>query len=89
MANPGKHLGKKNYQRLQALYELIKLDFFGIDFCIQEDGTLFVFELNAVMRHSFAHADNFSYMEPYMTASSRAFLSMVFKHLKMPALNNQ
>ena len=86
LANPMQHIGEENYQRLQALYEFIKLDFFGIDFCIQEDGTLFVFELNAAMRHSFAHADNFSYMVPYMTAISRAFLSMVFKRLNMPAL---
>ena len=54
----------------------LRLDFFGIDFTVLEDGRLFIFELNAAMRHNFDHAPAFPYTWPHLRAISQAFHAM-------------
>jgi tetratricopeptide (TPR) repeat protein len=80
------YLGQENMDRLYAVRDLIKLDFFGIDFTILQDGTLFIFELNAAMRHNFDHAGNFPYTRPYLEVASRAFNQMVHNRLRLEAV---
>lgn len=79
LAEPKSVIGEENYNRLQALHELIGLDFFGVDFTLLADGTILIFELNPAMRHSFTHAKTFSYMTIPLQRISNAFEAMVRK----------
>ncbi len=80
--DPIDYLGKDNFNRLCQIRDLIGLDFFGIDFTIARDGSLFVFEANAAMRHNFDHAPNFPYTEPHLKRISNAFEDMIQSRLK-------
>ena len=79
--DPESYLGQDNIQRLNQIYDLIQLDFMGIDFTVTQDGKLFVFETNAAMRHNFDHAVNFPYTEPFLNRVSLAFNDMVQRRL--------
>ncbi len=80
--NPSDYLGAKNFEKLHKIRDLIGLDFFGIDFTILADGTLYIFELNAAMRHNFEHATNFPYTEPHLRKISNAFNAMIQNRLQ-------
>ncbi|MEM9217342.1 MAG: TauD/TfdA family dioxygenase [Cyanobacteria bacterium P01_F01_bin.150] len=77
LEDPVSYFGNNNIDKLYQVYKLIGLDFFGIDFTILQDGILFIFELNAAMRHNFDHAANFPYTKPYLTQISSAFNVML------------
>ncbi|MDJ0517474.1 MAG: TauD/TfdA family dioxygenase [Trichodesmium sp. MO_231.B1] len=79
LGDPYGYLGAENFNKLYQIRDLVGLDFFGIDFTILPDGTLFIFELNAAMRHNFDHAKNFPYTEPHLKRISHAFNAMVQK----------
>ncbi len=81
LGNPYGYFGAENFKKFYQIRDIIGLDFFGIDFTILPDGTLFIFELNAAMRHNFDHAKNFPYTEPHLKRISRAFNTMVQKRL--------
>ena len=70
-------VGAANADRLERLAELVGLEFFGVDFTIDDAGAIFVYELNAAMRHSFDHAKVFPYKLPYDQATTEAFTAMV------------
>lgn len=84
LSDPQAVIGQENYQRLQALQELIGLDFFGVDFTLLADGSILIFELNPAMRHSFTHAKTFSYMNIPLQRISNAFEAMVRKRAGAP-----
>ncbi|MEE9395853.1 MAG: TauD/TfdA family dioxygenase [Methylococcales bacterium] len=71
------YLGKENYNKLLRIRDMVGLDFFGIDFTIWDDQSLFIFELNPAMRHNFDHVKTFPYTEPYLKKISVAFGAMV------------
>lgn len=77
LADPEPYLGSKAFQALHAIRDAIDLDFFGVDFTVDSDGNVVVFEANAAMRHNFDHAGNFPYTRPYLENVSRAFADMV------------
>ena len=77
LEDPVSYIGRENYDRLCTVRDVVGLDFFGIDFTILPDGTLFIFELNAAMRHNFDHARNFPYTEPHLKKISTAFDAMI------------
>ncbi|MDJ0691014.1 MAG: hypothetical protein QNJ41_21210 [Xenococcaceae cyanobacterium MO_188.B32] len=79
--DPVGYLGSENLDKLYKIRDLVGLDFFGIDLTILPDGTLFIFELNAAMRHNFDHAKNFPYTEPHLRRISNAFDAMIQNHL--------
>ncbi|MDJ0734575.1 MAG: TauD/TfdA family dioxygenase [Nostocaceae cyanobacterium] len=81
--DPLSYLGRENFNKLCKIRDLIGLDFFGIDFTILPDGRLFIFELNAAMRHNFDHAQNFPYTQPHLKRISEAFDTMVQRRLKV------
>lgn len=85
LKDPLNYLGRENWDRLDKIRDIIGLDFFGIDFTITLDGTLFIFELNAAMRHNFDHAGNFPYTKYYLEQISFAFNNMVQSRLKLKA----
>ena len=80
--DPLGYLGTKNFEKLHKIRDLIGLDFFGIDFTVLPDGTLYIFELNAAMRHNFEHATNFPYTEPHLRRISNAFNAMIQNRLQ-------
>ncbi|OZH55902.1 hypothetical protein AFK68_01615 [Hydrocoleum sp. CS-953] len=80
LGDPYSYFGAENFNKLYQIRDLVGLDFFGIDLTILPDGTLFIFELNAAMRHNFDHAKNFPYTEPHLKRISHAFNAMVQKH---------
>ncbi len=77
LADPLTYLGKDNFRRLAEISQIIGLDFFGVDFTVNKNGQLVIFEANAAMRHNFDHAGNFPYTAPYLRRISNAFMSMV------------
>ena len=79
--DPVAYLGSENLDKLYKIRDLIGLNFFGIDLTILPDGTLFIFELNAAMRHNFDHAKNFPYTEPHLRRISNAFDTMIQNRL--------
>ncbi len=87
-------LGPDNLARLETVRDMVGLDFFGIDFTKLPDGRLFLFELNAAMRHNFDHVGAFPYTAPYLQAVSAAFGKMIDTRLgdsrsKWLALSNR
>ena len=73
------YVGARNAACIEKVAERTKLEFFGMDFTVDQDGGLFIYELNPAMRHSFDHARNFPYKLPYDQAISNAFQAMVLK----------
>ncbi|HEC14210.1 MAG TPA: hypothetical protein ENI72_00495 [Rhodospirillales bacterium] len=71
------YLGPERYETLRSLYDVVGLDFFGIDFSILENGNILIYELNPAMRHSFHHARNFPYLTPYYKEIAAAFNRMI------------
>ena len=80
--DPVGYLGSENLDKLYKIRDLVGLDFFGIDLTVLPDGTLFIFELNAAMRHNFDHAKNFPYTEPHLRRISNAFDEMIQNRLQ-------
>lgn len=81
LQDPVGYLGQANVDKLYKICDVIGLDFFGIDLTVLPDGTLFIFELNAAMRHNFDHADNFPYTRPHLERISTAFDGMIQRRL--------
>ena len=79
---PVRYLGDENVEKLEKIRDIVGLDFFGLDFTILPDGALFIFELNAAMRHNFDHAKNFPYTKQHLQRISHAFDSMVQRRLQ-------
>ena len=70
-------LGDKAMTALSEIYDTVKLDFFGVDLMQLTDGTLFIFECNAAMRHNYDHVKSFPYTRPHLQNISKAFETMV------------
>ena len=79
--DPVCYIGRTNFDKLCKIRDVVGLDFFGIDFTLLQDGTLFIFELNAAMRHNFDHAKNFPYTKPHLQRISMAFNHMLQSRL--------
>ena len=71
------YLGEYAFEGLHAIRDAIGLDFFGIDFSLDANGKVLVFEANAAMRHNYDHAENFPYTRPHLERISQAFAGMV------------
>ena len=77
LQDPAAYLGAKAIAALYAIRDTIDLDFFGIDFTLDSERNVIVFEANAAMRHNFDHAENFPYTRPHLERVSEAFAAMV------------
>ena len=77
LQDPATYLGSKALDALYAISDTIDLDFFGIDFTLDSEGNVIVFEANAAMRHNFDHAENFPYTRPHLERISEAFAAMI------------
>ena len=77
LRDPAAYLGAKAIDALYAIRDTIDLDFFGIDFTLDSERNVIVFEANAAMRHNFDHAENFPYTRPHLERVSEAFTAMV------------
>ena len=77
LRDPAAYLGAKAINALYTICNTIALDFFGIDFTLDSERNVIVFEANAAMRHNFDHAENFPYTRPHLEKVSEAFAAMV------------
>ena len=75
-------LGAANMARLEKVRDLVGLDFFGVDFTVLPNGTLFIFECNAAMRHNYDHAGKFPYTRVHLDTVTNAFEAMVRKRIE-------
>jgi hypothetical protein len=75
------YVGARNVGCIEAIAELIGLEFFGMDFTIDQNGEIFIYELNPAMRHSFDHARDFPYKMPHDQAISNAFQAMILNRI--------
>lgn len=76
------YIGAQNRRLLESLQAIIKLDFYGIDFTLMADNSILIFEVNAAMRHSLAHAEALPYLIPYLNKISDAFEAMALGKIK-------
>ena len=79
------YVGPRAANALDGIIEEVGLEFFGIDFTIDPEGNVFIYELNAAMRHSFDHSRNFPYKLPYDEAITEAFTRMIDQRLRISA----
>lgn len=84
LKDPEAFLGIANIERLYAIHDALRLDFFGIDFTMLPDGRLFVFEANAAMRHNFDYISTFPYTRPHLERITKAFTRMVEERIARP-----
>lgn len=82
LSDPEAFLGEANFRALHAVADIVKLDFFGIDFAVDPQGRILVFEANPAMRHNFNHAVAFPYTRPHLEAIGRAFTAMILKRTR-------
>ncbi|MBT5308097.1 MAG: tetratricopeptide repeat protein [Rhodospirillaceae bacterium] len=74
--DPKAYVGADNYRLLENLHDIIKLDFFGVDFNLMADNSILIYELNPAMRHSLVHAESLPYLTPSLQVISDAFARM-------------
>ncbi len=86
LSDPAAYLGSKAFAALYAICDTIDLDFFGIDFTLDAEGNVIVFEANAAMRHNFDHAENFPYTRPHLEKVSAAFAAMLERRIVVKTL---
>jgi len=79
------YLGNTSYGILEKIYEATRLDFFGVDFTITDDGTFLIYEMNPVMRHSHDYVPDFPYLRPFYEDITRAFSDMIEQKISMKA----
>lgn len=84
LKDPRAWLGVDNFNGLNAIGDMIGLDFLGIDFTVLPSGRLIVFEANAAMRHNFDYATAFPYTRPHLERISAAFEKMLMERVQSP-----
>lgn len=78
------YIGAAAYRGLEQLAERVGLDFFGIDFTLQPDGTALIYEVNAQMRHSFDYVDRYPHLRVPLERISEAFQQMIIDRAGTP-----
>jgi len=76
LANPGAIFNAAQNQALRTVRERLGLDYFGIDFGLDPDGHLVIFEANASMLVHDGNAE-FPYKDPFVRAIKTAFNAML------------
>jgi len=71
------YLGSTRMDQLRNTAAAIGIDFVGIDFTLDRDGHLFIYEYNPIMRHGFDFVDEFPYLVQPLQRLSQAFDDMV------------
>ena len=79
--NPGAVLGSKIMTALAAIAGRLDLDYAGIDFSVDADGHLLVFEANATMLvHLYDSVKDFPYKHIHVPKITQAFDAMLERH---------
>ncbi|MEM6663178.1 MAG: hypothetical protein AAF666_13475 [Pseudomonadota bacterium] len=81
LAGPQEFLGRDVVDVLHKIAQIVRLDFFGIDFTVLPSGEVLLFEANAAMRHNFDHAQSFPYTRPNLERISSAFQQMIRRRI--------
>ena len=81
------YLESPRMEQLRRTAATIGIDFVGVDFTLDRDGRLFIFEYNPIMRHGFDFIDEFRHLEQPLRRLSSAFDDMVEKAAKAAGSN--
>ncbi|MBO6556998.1 MAG: hypothetical protein JJ957_10905 [Pseudomonadales bacterium] len=79
LEDPESFLGESVFNALQDVRDTIDLEFFGVDFSVDKNERLVLFEANASMRHAFEHVRKYPYLKPHLEAASEGFRNMVME----------
>mgnify|MGYP002624100550 CR=1 FL=1 len=71
------YVGAANVERLERIAGMVGLEWWGLDFTVDEAGDLLIYELNPAMRHSFDYGPVFPYKQPVDQRITDAFTAMV------------
>lgn len=71
------YLGATNHTALLDFMADIGLDFCGVDFAVDPDGKLVIFEANPAMRHHYDHVTTAPYIKPAHDRAGAAFNQML------------
>ena len=82
------YLGVTNHTALLDFMAEIGLDFCGVDFAVDTDGKLVIFEANPAMRHHYDHVTTAPYIKPAHDRASAAFNQMLAIRSKTPSANS-
>ena len=77
LRDPQSGVGQQAWLALNAFCARIKLEFFGVDFGVDQQGNLLVFDCNATMQVSTRQGIDFSYRHAHMERIRDAFTSMI------------
>jgi len=87
--DPIQTLGEHNYHCLQQLADIIGLDFFGVDFSLNEKGEIVIFEVNCSVDHTHSFLHQYKYLEPAFYAINDAFDKMLQSRLTQQKLSSE
>ncbi len=77
LANPDVHLGALAMSALREIGRRVELDYFGVDFALDRDGRLVLFECNAVMLIAPPQVETFRYRHEAAARIRDAFSEML------------
>jgi len=69
-------------ERIQALGQALELDYFGVDACLLENGTLLIFEANAAMNMLFNQVPSPNAFEAPIEKIEKALSAMIEKRFE-------
>ena len=75
--HPASFVAPRAMNALRQVQDLIDLDFFGINFALDAQSVLLIFEINPAMRQNFEDLDDFPYLRLSMRRIADAFSEMV------------
>ncbi len=75
-------LNAKQLRAIKDIADVLKLDYFGIDFSLMDDGTLLVFEANSGMRVNSDYNQEFPYLRPAIEKICLGFGKMLNNKLQ-------
>ncbi len=79
--DPSVFLGMKNFNALSKLPDIVKLDFFGVDFSLNSDNELIIFEVNCSMNHTYNFLHLYPYLQTTLDNVTQAFVDMVVSRI--------
>ena len=85
LRDPLSCLGPSAMKALDQVKSLVRLDFFGIDFALDKNCNILIFEVNAAMSKSSEDVDDFPYLKSSMQKIDSAFSDLIRSRALAPA----
>ena len=85
LRDPLSCLGPSAMKALDQVKSLVRLDFFGVDFALDKNCNILIFEVNAAMSKSSEDVDDFPYLKSSMQKIDSAFSDLIRSRALAPA----